>query len=161
MVSQWVVNASPIILLGKVGQLELLKLLGPRIVIPQEAADEISRGGITDPSVQALASAKWLQVLPMIPIPITIANLGLGSGESAVLTLALSNPNCGVILDDRAARNASASFGLPCLGTLGIILSAKSHGILPAARPLIEKLRIEGMFLTDKVMNQALSQVGE
>jgi predicted nucleic acid-binding protein len=65
----WVVNASPVILLLRVGQLDLLRRLGPRVVIPE--------------------------------------------------------------------------------------------GIISAARPTVEELRRHGMFLSDQVMNQALSQVRE
>ena len=160
MVSLWVVNASPIILLGKVGQIDLLQHLGTPVVIPQEAVDEIQRGGPTDPSVQALAKANWLQTVTTGPIPPSIASFQLGDGESAVLAHAQANPGSGVIVDDRVARNAAAVLGLPYQGTLGLILFAKSKGLLTAARPVIEQLRQEGMFLTDKLMNQALAQVG-
>jgi predicted nucleic acid-binding protein len=46
-------------------------------------------------------------------------------------------------------------------GTLGVVVAAKMHGLITAARPVVEQLRLEGMYLSDQVMNQALAQVGE
>ena len=37
----WVVNASPLIVLGKIGQLDLLTQLPKDIVVPSAVADEI------------------------------------------------------------------------------------------------------------------------
>jgi predicted nucleic acid-binding protein len=62
---------------------------------------------------------------------------------------------------DQAARNAAAALRIAHQGTLGVVLFAKTQRIISAARPIVEQLRQHGMFLSDKVMNQALSQVGE
>jgi predicted nucleic acid-binding protein len=94
-----------------------------------------------------------------IPPPVLAFNLG--DGESAVLAHALANPGSGAILDDSAARHAAATLGIPHQGTLGLIIFAKHQGLVPAARPIVEQLRQEGMYLSDEVMNQALAQVGE
>ena len=42
--SRWVVNASPLILLGKIGQIGLLSALAGRIAVPQAVAEEIGAG---------------------------------------------------------------------------------------------------------------------
>ena len=161
MATLWVVNASPVILLLRVGQLDLLQRLGPRVVIPEAAVLEIQRKGPADPAVQALAQATWLTAVDPGPIPARIGAFGLGLGESAVLAYALVNPGSGAIVDDQAARNAAAALGIPHQGTLGVVLFAKTQGIISAARPIVAQLRQHGMFLSDKVMNQALSQVRE
>jgi predicted nucleic acid-binding protein len=90
-----------------------------------------------------------------------VTAFGLGDGETAVLAYALDNPGSGVILDDRAARNAAAALGIPNQGTLAVVVFAKTLGLIPAARPVIEQLRHLGMYLSDQVMNRALAQVGE
>src|SRR5262249_18401604 len=95
------------------------------------------------------------------PIPSAVMAFGLGLGESAVLAHALAIPGGGAIIDDQAARKAASSLGIPHIGTLGIIIQAKSLAIIPAARPLLEQLRKQGMYLSDQVLNQALAQVGE
>lgn len=154
-------NASPVILLARVQHLELLKQLGAEVVIPNAAITEIRRKGISDPAVQELDRATWLVSVDPGPVPDRIAAFTLGAGESAVLAHAFANPGSGAILDDQAARNAAISLGIPRLGTLGIVLLAKNQGLISMARPLVEQLRMKGMYLSDHVMNQALAQVGE
>lgn len=51
--------------------------------------------------------------------------------------------------------------GIPVRGTLGLVLAAKQRGDIPAARPILEKLRQSGMYLSDRVVNEALALVGE
>lgn len=161
MVTLWVVNASPIILLARAGLVDLLQHIGPSVVIPGAAVLEIQRRGSTDPAVQALAQANWLPTVDPGPIPANIAAFGLGDGETAVLAHALANAGSGAIFDDQAARRAAAALGIPHQGTLGVVISAKAHGVIAAARPVVEQLRRQGMYLSDQVMNQALAQVGE
>jgi predicted nucleic acid-binding protein len=144
-----------------VGQLDLLKRLGPAVVIPEAAVLEIQRKGSTDPAVQALAQAVWLVTVDPGPIPSNVAALGLGLGESAVLAHALANPGSGAIVDDQAARSAAATLGIPHQGTLGIVIFAKTQGFIANARPIVEQLRQHGMYLSDQRMNQALAQIGE
>ena len=47
------------------------------------------------------------------------------------------------------------------IGTLGLVLLAKQLGQVPLARPVVEHLRISGMYLSDQVVNEALARVGE
>lgn len=161
MVSLWVVNASPIILLAKLGLVDLLRHPGPAVVIPEAAKREVQRHGPADPAVQALAQATWLRSVDPGVIPPAVLAFGLGDGENGVLGHALANPGSGVIVDDQGARNAAAALGIPRQGTLGVVVFAKTHGFIPAARPVVEQLRRSGMYLSDHVMNQALAQVGE
>jgi hypothetical protein len=78
-----------------VGQLDLLKQLGPAVVIPEAAVLEIQRKGPGDPTYQALAGTAWLVSVDPGPIPARVAAFGLGAGESAVLAHALANPGSG------------------------------------------------------------------
>ncbi len=78
-----------------------------------------------------------------------------------MLTYALANPGSGVIVDDLRARKCAAALGIPYQGTIGVVIHAKQQGCIPAARPVVERLRQEGMYLSDQLMNQALAQVGE
>ena len=66
-----------------------------------------------------------------------------------------------LIVDDLAARRCAATLGIPVRGTLGFILTAKKRGVIPEARPVLEKLRQSGMYLSDRILNQALALIGE
>ena len=129
--------------------------------MPVEVRDEVCRRGLTDPTARAVDRAEWLEVVSSPELPESVLTWGLGRGESAVLALALEGPDREVIFDDRQARRCASMLGLPSLGTLSLVLRAKDLGMIPLARPVLERLRFEGMFLSDFVMNQALAEVGE
>ncbi|MGH8511499.1 MAG: DUF3368 domain-containing protein [Gammaproteobacteria bacterium] len=42
-----------------------------------------------------------------------------------------------------------------------MVLTAKKRGVIPLARPALEHLRQSGFYLSDRVLNHALSCVGE
>ena len=46
-------------------------------------------------------------------------------------------------------------------GTVGLVLAVKLTGRLAAARPVLERLRDTGMYLSDAVLQRALRRVGE
>jgi predicted nucleic acid-binding protein len=64
-------------------------------------------------------------------------------------------------VDDLAACRCAAALGIPVRGTLGLVLVARSRGVIPAARPVLEQLRRSGMYLSDRVRDRALSLIGE
>lgn len=65
------------------------------------------------------------------------------------------------ILDDLAGRRCAAALNIPVRGTLGLVLTAKQRGHISSARQLLNQLRQGGMFLSDRVLNEALKRVGE
>jgi predicted nucleic acid-binding protein len=85
----------------------------------------------------------------------------LGAGESSVLTIALTDPQCEAILDDRDARRCAQALRIAVRGTFGLVILAKQIGSLPLARPVVEQLRRSGLFLSDQLADQALALVGE
>lgn len=155
------INTSPLIFLTKGGFLHLLQIVSPEIIVPQAVSTEIQAYGETDITAFTLAKTSWLVVKETPFVPGIIQTWDLGAGESAVLTWAYVNPGTEVIIDDLAARRCATALGIPIRGTLSIVLTAKQRGIIPSARPVLEQLRLRGMYLSDKVINQALTLVGE
>lgn len=162
MVDSPVIDASPLIFLTKADKLDLLQqVINNEIIVPVAVEAEIQQYGNQDITRQALAQTSWLVVVDTPKIPNVIQSYHLGAGESAVLTWAYVNRNSEAIIDDLAARRCASSLGIPVRGTLGLVLTAKQRGIIPAARPIIEQLLTKGMYLSSNVINQALALVGE
>ncbi len=155
------VDASPLIHLGQVGRLELLRLAAARVVVPEVAAREIAAHGADDVAVRAVRAASWIETAATIAPPADIAAWDLGAGETQVLALVRATPRAVGIVDDRAARRCARILGIPVHGTVGVILLARRQGRLAAARPVVEELRRLGMRLAIEVMNSALREVGE
>lgn len=81
--------------------------------------------------------------------------------ECSVLALAAQHPGTETIIDDLAGRKCAASMNISVRGTLGIVLVAKNRGFITEARPVIEDMMASGLYLSRKVIDLALSKVGE
>lgn len=68
---------------------------------------------------------------------------------------------CEAIIDDLAGRRCAQTHGIPVRGTLGLLLLAKRRGRIEAVRPVLEGMRGTGMYLSDRLLNEALVLVGE
>jgi predicted nucleic acid-binding protein len=159
--SVWVVNASPLILLGKVARLELLACLASGVEIPAEVAAEIRAGPVDDPARLWLASGGRDFVVESVPFDLRVVAWDLGSGETAVISRALSEPDAMAVLDDRAARDCARIFGVKVTGTVGVLLQAKRAGLIPAVGPEIDALLRSGATLHDSVIRDALQLAEE
>lgn len=160
MAEVWVPNSSPIILLAKVGRLGLVKDLCDEILLPEPVAAEILAGPTDDPARLAVA-AGWGRRIAPGRSPAGLVEWGLGAGETAVLAVALEHGPCTALLDDAAARAAARTFGIPTLGTLGLLVRAKLRGLIPSARHAIQDLRAAGLRLDESTIAAALQRIGE
>lgn len=155
---RFVVNASPLILLSKVGQLDCLKGLASTVVLPAAVFREVIAG---DPSLHSLKTLRWLRIEPDLPLPEEIAGWDLGAGESQVLAYAEVNSQFEAVLDDLQARRCARALRILTTGTLGIILRAKKRGLVSHARPIVEELVLIGLYLGRDLIDSALAEVGE
>jgi len=158
---QAILNASPLIFFSRGRHLGLLRTVLGRAVVPEAVAAEVRRRGPRDPSAAALATESWLEVVKAPPPNDVILQWGLGPGESAVLALASEDKNRVAIIDDLAGRKCAASLGIAVRGTLGLVLVAKRRGVIPTARPVLEDLLATGLYLSRRVLDEALERVGE
>lgn len=156
-----VVNASPLIFLSKADRVDLLQTVHDSVVAPTAVTDEIHRRGPDDVTARALRETEWIRAVDAPDVPPVIQAWDLGPGESAVISLAYSDPEREVIIDDLAGRRCAASLDLPVRGTLGVVLLAKKQGRIDRARPVVEELRQTGMYLSDDVVDDALALVDE
>jgi predicted nucleic acid-binding protein len=158
---RWVINASPLILLGKVGKLGLLEPLVSQLRIPDAVKSEIERGDAADAArIWVGTAARNCFASGTVTDP-TVAAWGLGAGETAVLSYARTNSGFTAVIDDLQARECALSLGLPLQGTLGILLLAKKQGLLQQVRPVMQELRANDMRLSGKLIDKVLQLAGE
>ncbi len=158
---QAIINASPLIFLSRSRHLDLLQAFANEVWMPEPVATEILHRGRYDITAQAIEQTEWLITQPISRIPTAVTEWRLGAGESSVLALASEHPGTEVIIDDLAGRKCAASLSIPVRGTLGIVLVAKKRGLIPKARPVIEDMMAAGLYLSRKVVDEALRRVGE
>lgn len=157
----WVVNASPLILLCKVGRVSLLSELSDELIVPELVAREVGAKPEGEHVIAELASLPGVRFEPEIATSAELMAWNLGRGESQVLALACAHRVSRAVLDDLEARRCAQSLGLPLIGTLGVVLRAKHKGVIGTARPLIEQLRGVGLYVSDSLIESALRHLGE
>jgi predicted nucleic acid-binding protein len=157
----YIVNASPLISLAKAGYLDLLEQLAETVLIPQPVAEEVAAGPSDDPARVALENG-FGRVEPASVVPLELSEWGHGAGETAAIALALSVPGATVVLDDAAARTCARSHELPVVGSLGLIIRARKHGLISSAGVAVRALQSAGLHLDDTTVAAALkASVGE
>jgi predicted nucleic acid-binding protein len=75
--------------------------------------------------------------------------------------VALENPGWEVVLDDHSARREAMRLSIPCIGTVGLVLTGHRVGTVPSVRDALQSLRDAGLFISDKLLRLAVSEAGE
>lgn len=161
MADRWVVNASPLILLGKAEVLHLLPSLCDELVVTAGVVAEVQQGQLADAARRWLATTGSNFVRTGVPIPQALGDWNGGPGEVEVIAWAMAHRGFTAVLDDRAARRLAVEHGVPVLGTLRAIVKAKERRLIPAARPVLERLRGGGAYVSEELINRAISLAGE
>ncbi len=133
-------NTSPLQYLHQVGLLHLLSDLAARVVVPSAVAREMSAGRAEGVDLPVPEQLDWVIVREPHGAPLIPLVVDLGAGETEVLALALESANAEVLLDDALARRVARMLGLPCRGTLGLLLDAKKAGLVAAVGPILDRL---------------------
>ena len=146
-------NTSPLIALMNLGQLWLFEQLFGTVVIAPAVALEVG---------PSFALPHWItQQALALPIAENVSGLSLGAGETETISLAIELGARLVILDDRPARRKAQSLGLPVIGILGVILSAKKRGLITAIKPCLDTLIQNDFRIAQPLYDQILVDAGE
>ena len=145
-------NASPLIALEQIGQLELLHSLFAEILIPDQVAAE------TVASVQPRSWIRQQSLSSPLQVP---PRPTLGPGEREAICLAVEVRARAILLDDDPARKLAVQLGLPVIGTAGVLVLAKERQLIPAVRPCLDALIENRFFLSRALYDLILNRVGE
>ena len=161
LINRVIINASPLIVLFKSQQAELLPQLFDEILVPGAVWYEVIAGGAEDPASRQLPTVSWAQRVDVESILPEIAAWDLGKGESEVLSLGARLPAHTAIIDDRAARRTARVFRIATLGTGGVLIIAKRRGLISAVSPRIKALRDAGLWLSEDLVNLLKQKASE
>lgn len=156
-----VFNTSPVQYLYQLGLIDCLHSLYGKIYIPEEVISEIERGkeeGIELPEIQQLSFVEKLNSKTM-----SFSQLvrDLGKGETAVILHGLETPGSIVVLDDLLARKIAIELGLKLTGTAGILIAAKSNGLIDKVYPYLDKMERLGFYLAPEHKSLILQKANE
>ncbi len=163
-----IADAGPLIALARIEALDLLRQLFGRVFITTTVRNEILPVRAAFADAELLVSALfegWINVVEMPTSDDKPLNPGIDAGEASPLQVAKHWREAGdavlVVMDDRAGRLEAKSHGLALIGSAAVIGLAKTEGLVPAARPLLEQMVASGYFIGPSIVSAVLANVNE
>ncbi|MFT4193463.1 DUF3368 domain-containing protein [Ottowia sp.] len=149
-----IADAGPLIALARIDALALLRELFGRVCITAMVQKEILPASAAFPDAALLARTLqegWVEVVDEPPGGWKPLNPGVDPGEASAIHTACVWRDAGdavlLVMDDRAGRLEARAHGIALVGTAAVIGMAKAEGLVPAARPLLERLSQQGYYL--------------
>ena len=157
-----IVNSTPLLVLGNIGRLDILRSLYEQIEIPAAVYREVTEKN--DAAIKALlAASDWIKVRTVENIAdYAMYQAKLHAGEVETMIIAQKPVKADlVILDDMAARKTAKYLGLTVTGTMGVLVKAKQKQIIPAVKPILDEIMRNGFYISEKVVKMELKTVDE
>jgi predicted nucleic acid-binding protein len=160
-------DASPLLLLAKIGKLNLLKELYHEVVIPSPVRDEVVKYE-DEASARIISEFKkgWIKTKDAeisLEIKRVGEKLGLHKGEMHALSVAMQLHIKEFLADDKLARIAARIMGLKAIGCLGVVMKAYETGIITRsdASDSIQRLVKAGLWISPEVLAEVFSSMQE
>jgi uncharacterized protein len=160
---QVVSNTSPLSNLAVIGEINLLKEIYAKILIPPVVPAELICLPAIQPIISTLITTGWLEIqTPGNLEVIQSLKQTLDPGESAAIALALDCKADRLLIDERLGRKIATQYGLKIRGVLGILVNAKEQGIIPATKPILDRLVNDAGFRVGQaIYTRTLQESGE
>ncbi|MBI2652041.1 DUF3368 domain-containing protein [Candidatus Woesearchaeota archaeon] len=135
-----IINASPLIILGKLNKISILIKIYKNLEITNKVYEEVVLKGIEQNAsdafiVKEYINNKEIKVFNLDKKFLDIANkiqliYSIDIGEAETIALALQLTQKEIIIDETAAREAAKSFGIKPTGSLRILLIAYQRNLI-------------------------------
>jgi uncharacterized protein len=135
-----IVNASPLIIFGKLNKIDILKKIYTHIEITNSVYQEVVVNGIKINSrdafiVKNYVDNRYIKIIKLNNVYKdkakkiqTIYTIDIGEAETIALALQLNRKE--VMIDEMAAREAAKSAGVKPIGSLRVLLLAYKAGLI-------------------------------
>ena len=156
-------NTSPIINLAAVGQLDLLRQLYGKVIIPQAVYHEITVIGAGQPGAMEVQTLEWIETKQVTNRALVmVLQTELDEGEVEAIALAIELRADLLLLDERLGRTIASRLGLQFIGLLGVLIEAKQKGYTPAVKPVLDDLVTKaGFWVSPQLYARVLQAAGE
>lgn len=161
---RFIADAGPLIALARVEKLLLLRsLFGIGLIPPavhQEVQTASGRPGAA--RIGEALSAGWLRVTPLADDTLA-ANLALivDAGEAEAIALCLERKANFLLIDDAKGRRIAECAGVSLVGVAGVLLAAKSRGLLVDVSPVLDELAGVGYRLSRQLIDSVRRKANE
>lgn len=144
----------------KINQIDILKLVFNKIIIPNAVYNELCE--LPDHRI-FLNNCQWISCAePTNLILINTLEAELDKGEAESIALAIELKADFLIMDEQKGRIIAEKYGLPIVGLLGILLKAKEKGYIPEIKTILAQLiQTAGFHIHTQLFNYVLQKAGE
>jgi len=157
-----VADTSVLLNLCRIGRTDLLASLFREVVIPPEVAGEFIRLAAQVPRFHGLMLPPWVRQQGANRVPEAVQAARLDPGETAALALAVELHADALLVDERRGHMVARELGLRTIGVLGILLQARTSGLVPQLAPLLDELESKARFwISPAVRERVLRLAGE
>jgi predicted nucleic acid-binding protein len=144
-------DTSCLILLDKIGELDLLNKLFGQIVITQEIANEFRKELPDWFTIDGSTNKTYQKIL----------EASLDKGEASAIAFAIEQTDCLLIIDDFKGRKYAEQLGIKITGTLGLIVDAKLTGHIQSVKPFLDRIKKTDFRLTVELERKTLEKSNE
>lgn len=144
-------DASPLIALGRIGKLDLLKEIFGSLILPDAVWTEVVEAGVQKLGADAVGSAPWISRQSVHDKDlVNLLRHDLGAGEAEAIVLAREYNADFLLIDERLGRSAAKSLGLKVVGLVGVLIDARERGLVTDPDSLMNRLYDEaGFWISD------------
>lgn len=156
-------DTSAIRALANLGRLELLHVMFGAVLVPPAVATELEHPTRPDLGVLRVDAHPFMSVRAPANIEyVRRLEKELDPGESEAIALAIETRADVLLIDEAQGRTFAVGLGLHCLGVFGILLRAKSRGLVAQVLPLADRLQHEfGFFVSPRLRETVRRLAGE
>jgi predicted nucleic acid-binding protein len=156
-------DTSPINNLAAINQLYLLHQLYGTVLIPEAVFRELTDPSFPVAGANEVQTFDWIQTLTVSDRTLVEAlSNELDIGEAEAIALAVEIQADQVLIDERRGRLIATRLNLQYTGILGILVEAKSQGLIAEVKPLLNALVSEaGFWIAEPLYNSVLRLVNE
>lgn len=158
-----VCDASPLIILARTRQLELLSQLFEGVFLTDTVQEECLVD-LSLPGAQAIDQAireHLLHVARPLRNPVLEESLtSLDAGEKTAILLALER-GATLLIDEKRGRHVAQNLSIRILGTAGLLLRAYDKGLIPDIQLCLKDMKNHGYRLSDRLQQAVLKHASE
>ncbi len=151
--------------LAIIEQLPLLQQLYNQVIISQAVRNELSIASPENINIRAVVALSWIEIRLVkntVLVETLLHDRELDQGEAEAIALALELPAKRLLIDERLGRREATRLGIPITGVLGILIAAKTEGLLPLVKPVMDDLIIRaGFWVSEQLYAEILQVAGE
>ena len=150
-------DASPLNILVRLEQVDVLASLFTAVVVPVFVAEEMSKPATPQIVREWIAHPpSWLSV--RAPTSAQPEGPLRHRGERDAIRLAQELSADAILLDEDKPRTQATKLGLRVVGTIGVLEQAANKGYLQNLKAVHERLRKTDFYISDDILNDSLAR---